>query len=110
MRLDEAATLETGEILVRGGRAIAHRRPMPLAGGDRARFVEVDHVDDEVVGVDDLDPVGVDRLGGKMLEIGSDDAVAPPDDRGGEDMAVVGVGQLEDVDERPVAVASASGK
>ncbi len=60
--------------------------------------------------MDDLDPVGRHHFFGKMFEVGCDDPVTPTDDRRGKNMAIIGVGQFKDVDERLIAADLGIGK
>ena len=65
--------------------------------------VQVKLVDQEVVGVFGLDvPVG-QCFGGKVAQVECDDDLGPCPHCGGEDVSVLGVGQVEGADERFVA-------
>lgn len=80
-------------------------RAWPKVGNGLDGFVHADRVqvelgDQKVVGVFGLDvPVG-QYLGGKAAQVECDDDLGPCPDRGGENMSVVEVGQVEGTDER----------
>lgn len=79
-------------VLERGGLLEEHVR-------DRTRS-EVEEIEDEVVRMLGLDAVRLERAGREVAEIGGHDRLRGGADRGGEDMAIVGVGKVEPVDER----------
>jgi len=58
-------------------------------------FVEVELVDEEIVGVLGLDSEGIERIRRKIFDVVRDDHSGPGLDRGGKDMAVIGIRQLK---------------
>src|ERR1035437_3242959 len=101
--LREPGTVQAVQYVVDRARRLLPRVGNGLDSLVHTDRVQVELVDQEVVGVFGLDvPVG-QYLGGKVAQVECDDDLGPCPDRGGENVSVVEVGQVEGADERFVA-------
>src|SRR5664280_946452 len=101
--LRESGTVQAVQYVVDRARRLLPGVGNGLDGLVHADRVQVELVDQEVVGVFGLDvPVG-QYLSGKVAQVESDDDLGPCPDRGGENVSVVEVRQVEGADERFVA-------
>lgn len=95
---------EYGQVFLRRLRRVLQAGAAAL-GGERDRFRrEVGEVIDELVGMLGFKAVGLEHLGGEVAQIVGHDHVGPGVDRGRQDVAVIGIGQVQARDQRFVAV------
>ncbi len=76
---------------------------LALQRGGHDRWMEADEMDEELIGGLCLDAVPVEDGGGKVALVVRHDHLCSAPDRGGKDMAVIGVGKAQRADEVLIA-------
>jgi hypothetical protein len=99
----ESAALEAVENVHDGARRIPPGVGTALDLAVDDGYVEMDLVHHQLVGRAGLDISGFEGVGREVLDVVGDDHLGARPDGGREDVSIVGVGQLEGVDERLMA-------
>ena len=80
-------------MLFGGSRLPSQRSPVVSNGCEDRALVEIEQAEGEIIRVPGFNPVGIESLLWKVLQVLRDDNIGSPPDGGRQDVPIVGIGK-----------------